>query len=261
MKRFTDTDIWKRPWFRELTPAEKCAFQYIRDNCDNAGVWIPDFSGAEFNIGEPVDWESLHQHVNKNIHVLESGKWWISDFCEFQFGELHEDTNNKAHKSHIALLKKHGLWPLQGHHRGPLGVPLEPQEKEKEKETVKVKEKVTEKAKEKETPPSADPRWAADSIELLIWHSFEKEYGSFIPDIQRNRDAIDKILHMARERGDPEPIVKGMMEKLKELKNNDNSRKGFWRDQPFLPMTLVSLFTQVWEKIRTETEPEEDIPF
>lgn len=258
MKRFTDTDIWKRPWFRKLTPAEKCAFQFIRDNCDNAGVWIPDYEGAEFNIGEPIDWNSLSGKVNGNIEILENGKWWIPDFCEFQFGELHEDTKNKAHISHIALLKKHGLWPLHAPHRDPLGIQeketlgvlLEPQEKETA--TVKAKEK----AKEKEPPEI----WENESIEKSVWVAFEKGYGTFMPDRDRQLDAIHKLLHAATSRGDPGEIIPRMMTKLKELKANDNSRKGFWRSQPFLPTTLVALFTQVWEQIRNDN-PEEDIPF
>jgi len=259
LKRFTDTEIWKRPWFRKLTPAEKCAFQYIKDNCDNAGVWIPDYEAAEFYIGESVDWESLLQQVNKNIQVLDSGKWWVPDFCEFQWGELREGTDNKAQRSYITLLKRHRLWPLEGpkeaptrgHTTGPLGS----QEKEKEKEKDLEKDKDKDKDKEKEKDGSSVPvRWPSESLEIATWFAFEKSYGGIMPDRERNRSAVDQIVHLARERGDPEVIIPKMMEKLLELKETDNGRKGFWKRQPFLPSTLVSLWARVWEEAKIEAQ-------
>lgn len=258
MKRFNDTDIWKRPWFRRLSPAEKCAFQFIRDNCDNAGVWIPDYEAAEFNIGESLDWDTLPEKVNENIRVLENGKWWIPDFCEFQFGELHEGTSNKAHKSHIALLKKHNLWPLHGDHRDSLGVQKGPLYEAQEKETVKAKEKAT--AKEQEPTEI----WENEIVEKATWQAFEKGYGSFLPNRDKELDAINQLLHKAKARGDPGVIIPKMMEKFLELKKTDNSKKGFWKYQPFLPSALAALWDRVWEVVKVdfeEQEEAEDIPF
>ncbi len=99
-----------------------------------------------------------------------------------------------------------------------------------------------------------NPRWPKDSLELSTWLAFEKTYGNIMPDRERNRDAVDKIIFMAKERGDPERIIKGMMEKLLELKQADNSKSGFWRKQPFLPATLVSLWARVWEEAKIEAQ-------
>ena len=125
-----------------LSSSEKIAFSYIKDKCDNAGVWIPNFKLAEFLIGEKIDWNNLIEKVNDNIQVLECGKWWISEFCDFQYGNLIEDSPNRAHQSYVNLLKKHNLWSLyqgafKGHRRGINAH----KEKDKDKDLDKDKEK------------------------------------------------------------------------------------------------------------------------
>ena len=136
-KRFTDTAIWDKVWYRTLLPAEKVAFNYIKDRCDNVGVWCPDIQLAEFVIGESIDWESFLSKLNSNIVVLDNGKWWLSDFCNFQYGELSDAC--KPHQSYIKLLKKHRLY--KGYTKGIHTL----KEKDKEKDKDKVKEKEKEK--------------------------------------------------------------------------------------------------------------------
>ena len=135
MKRFTDTTIWEKAWYMELTPTEKCAWSYLTDACDNVGVWKPNFRLANFVIGEAVNWDELVANVNGNIKVLEGGKWWLVDFVTFQYGVLKETC--KPHLSYIALLKKHSLW--KGYRKGINT--LQDKEKDKDKDLDKDKEK------------------------------------------------------------------------------------------------------------------------
>ena len=109
-KRFHDADKYDKPWYRKLTCAEKCAWDFITSKCDNVGVWTPDFEGGEFFIGEELDWDMFRERCNGNIDVLPDGKWWLTDFCIFQYAVLSEDTNSNALRSYINLLKKHKLW-------------------------------------------------------------------------------------------------------------------------------------------------------
>ena len=139
-KRFTDTAIWDRVWYRKLSPAEKVAFNYIKDRCDNVGVWCPDTELADFIIGEPIDWESFLSKLNSNIVVLNNGKWWLTDFCDFQYGQLSPDC--KPHQSYIKLLKKHTLW--EGYSKGIHTLQEKDKDKELDKELDKDKEKDTE---------------------------------------------------------------------------------------------------------------------
>jgi hypothetical protein len=135
MKRFTDTDIWKKQWFQDLTPKYKMAWFYLKDNCDNVGVWNVNFRLADFQIGAKINWEEFRTKTNGNIYIISDKKWWIVDFCNFQYGQLSEKSNSKPIQSYIALLKKHSLWIgyAEGIHTF--------QDKEKDKEQVKDKEK------------------------------------------------------------------------------------------------------------------------
>jgi hypothetical protein len=109
VKRFRDTGIWEKPWFRKLGLAEKAGWAFICDRCDNVGVWVPDLEAAEFFIGGKVDWEGLKNECNGNIEVLPDGKWWLMDFCLFQHGDLFERKPSSVVNSHLSLLEKHGL--------------------------------------------------------------------------------------------------------------------------------------------------------
>jgi len=133
-KRFTDTTIWTKPWFRKLKPVEKSAWFYITASCDSVGVWDADYELGNFIIGEQVEWSELIEKCNGNIDVLENGKWFLVDFCSFQYGPLNPSC--PPHRSYIALLEKHGL---KGYRKGIHTLVLRVQEKEKELEKDKDK--------------------------------------------------------------------------------------------------------------------------
>jgi len=131
-KRFVDTALWDKPWFRKLPPDEKEAWRFICDKCDTVGVWEAHTEIADAFIGAKVNWEHLREACNGNIEVMKNGKWHLVDFVSFQYGEL-VDTNN-AHRSYLSLLRKHGL---SGAGQG-LGSPWPaPLEKEKDKDILK----------------------------------------------------------------------------------------------------------------------------
>jgi len=104
--------------------------------CDCVGVWIPNKPQVEYLIGA-FDFESFPDRCNGNIVILPDGKWWLVDFCDYQYGELTETC--KPHKKYIALLRKYGLYDvvLKGYTKGMDTL----QEKEEEEEQEKEKEK------------------------------------------------------------------------------------------------------------------------
>lgn len=62
-KRFTDTDKWKKPYIRGLSPAHKLLWFYVTDDCDIAGLWIVDIEIAEIRTGCKYE---LHE-VNNGV--------------------------------------------------------------------------------------------------------------------------------------------------------------------------------------------------
>ena len=90
-----------------------------------------------------------------------------------------------------------------------------------------------------------------DDLEKSAWKAFEHGYANIMPDRDKQLDAIHKLTKLAGDRGDPAIIIPAMMAKLKELKDGDEK---FWKKQPFLPATLVSLWARIWEEAKIEAE-------
>ena len=108
-KRFTDSEKWKKKWFRELSPIHKCFWQYLLDSCNHAGIWEVDFYLAGVFIGRELDQKEVRDVFSKQYKILNRGsKWLIKDFIDFQYGELNP--SNRAHLSVINILKKQGAY-------------------------------------------------------------------------------------------------------------------------------------------------------
>lgn len=108
-KRFVDTDIWEKEWFMQLNPTEKCLVKYVRDKCDIAGIWKPNFILASYVIGDKVTLETLVGIDNGNqFQVLPDGKILCIDFVQFQYGsELNP--SSPIHKKILNLLSKYEI--------------------------------------------------------------------------------------------------------------------------------------------------------
>ena len=136
-KRFTETEKWKDPWFRKLSPEVKLFWLFLTDNCDSAGFWKKDYDLAAFFCGVEVNESFLssinaekERVINYKEHIL------IIDFIQFQYGTLSPDC--KPHKAVIDLLERHNS---KGYSKGkdtltiPLANPcLRVQDKDKDKD-------------------------------------------------------------------------------------------------------------------------------
>lgn len=108
MKRFTATEKWKDPWFRQLPTDLKCFWMYLCDDCDNAGVWDPDKDLASFLVGATLDLGRALNAFKGRVNVITNGKWHLTKFVEFQQGGPLT-TLNPAHKGITRLLVHHGI--------------------------------------------------------------------------------------------------------------------------------------------------------
>lgn len=121
----------------ELKPQFKLLYQYILDRCDSVGVWKPNTRLAEFFVsqGEEIDWDGFIMNMGDRLSVTDRGNYWLTKFCDFQYGDLHEGSKSNPVQSYIKLLKKHNLW--EGYSKGTATL----KEQEQEQDKVKVKEK------------------------------------------------------------------------------------------------------------------------
>jgi len=112
-KRFTDTDKWKRPWFRELDLKGKIIWNYLCDQCDHAGIWIADFDLMTFQVGFKVQESDLFKFLGHKVVKVEHDKFAIPSFFDFQYGDSKEGF--KAKQSAMKILIKYGLMDENGH--------------------------------------------------------------------------------------------------------------------------------------------------
>lgn len=105
-KRFTETNKWSDPWYRNLTVSQKCLWGYLCDNCDQSGVIDLDIDLAAFQIGAAITRKDIDA-LSKGIKYLSGGKLWIHNFIQFQYGKLSEEC--KPHKPVFACLKRNGI--------------------------------------------------------------------------------------------------------------------------------------------------------
>ena len=107
-KRFIDTKMWDKAWFRKLSPKYKAVWIYLITRCDHAGIWDADWEAAEFLIGESITYEELPDIIkNKMKPIQNEDQFFIESFVEFQYGVLKE--NSKPHLSVIKRLNEKGL--------------------------------------------------------------------------------------------------------------------------------------------------------
>ena len=101
-KRFIDTKIWDKAWFRKLSTKDKLVWIYLLGKCDHAGIWDADWELAEFIIGEPITYEDLPDVIKEKMEPINGEEqFFIPSFIDFQYGELKEHS-----KPHMSVLKR-----------------------------------------------------------------------------------------------------------------------------------------------------------
>ena len=152
-KRFTDTDLWKKEWFLRLPDLQRSLFLYIKDNCDCCGVYEANYMLLSFIFRKEITKEDILaiNETKTQIEFLNTNKFFLIDFCSFQYGELKPSC--KPHLKVIETLKKHSLFERvsKGY---PKGIQtLEEKGKEKEEEKDKEKEQLKEEEKKENIKP------------------------------------------------------------------------------------------------------------
>lgn len=104
MRRFTETQKWDDPWFRELAGSHKLVFLYILDRCNNAGFWEVDEAALGFHTKlEVKHFEGAFKALERGLQGA-SGWVWVKNFLKHQKNDQLNPAN-PAHRQIIALLK------------------------------------------------------------------------------------------------------------------------------------------------------------
>lgn len=155
-KRYTDTNKWGDPGFRNLPPKMKCCWDYVFSKCDQAGFWSPDFEAASFFIGEKVTLEEFKKSFDGKFIMLEKvNRILLLEFLSLQYAskknkEKRLNPDNKVHMSVISIFNTLApsmdyddllLYPLIDLNKLLASVCIDTKDKEKDKEKDKGKEK------------------------------------------------------------------------------------------------------------------------
>ena len=108
MKRFTDSDKWRDPWFRQLTPSGKVFYLFLCDNCDNAGVWERDDERFKWESGIAVEVDAHIEELGDRVEILDNGRILLPKFVLFQQGGPLSEAK-PPHRQIIKMLEKHAL--------------------------------------------------------------------------------------------------------------------------------------------------------
>ncbi len=65
-KRFTETTIWDEDWFLNLSNKEMLLWFYIKDNCDHAGIWKPNFKKFTLFAKSKINEMEFLNKINKD---------------------------------------------------------------------------------------------------------------------------------------------------------------------------------------------------
>lgn len=148
-KRFCDTEIFKKKWFRSLPTKYKTLFFFLFTNCDLAGVWEVDFEQVSFFVDKTIDEAKTLQLFEKHIIVIENGKkWFLKDFIPFQYGD-HLNEKSPVHKKIIDILSKYSINGDTLYNTLYDRVSDTAQEEDKDKEVEEAKEEEAPKLKRK----------------------------------------------------------------------------------------------------------------
>lgn len=112
MQRISNTDKWKDDWFLELSPYAKLVFNFLCDNCDEAGFYSlsANFMSKQIKI-EPKEVVEATKTLVKGVLFSSDRKMvWVKNFIFHQDNLPLEKGNQEHEKIKILLERKLDLF-------------------------------------------------------------------------------------------------------------------------------------------------------
>jgi uncharacterized phage protein (TIGR02220 family) len=118
MKRFTETEKWRDPWFVKLSGHAKLLWVYLTDNCDKIGLIHIDFRLVSRDCRLPINEKHITE-LGDRVQALGNYRYFLPKFIQFQYGDLSPDCN--PHKPILKLVQQHNLTRLALAYQYPTG--------------------------------------------------------------------------------------------------------------------------------------------
>ena len=106
VKRFIDSDIFSKRWFRMLSAEEKVLWLLITNQCTYDGFWEHDADVISFYCGYKG---TIPDVIIKKLGMIsvDDEQYFLKNWVTFQYGKLR--TNLRPHKRIIERIKNKGL--------------------------------------------------------------------------------------------------------------------------------------------------------
>lgn len=110
VKRLSDSEIWNKDWFLDLTDKQKLLVKFLFDNCDCAGIYEISKRMLRVCFEQPITREDFE--AIKQVQFIDENKIFIEDFIRFQYKVEVSELNPKftVHRGIIAKLTKYGIF-------------------------------------------------------------------------------------------------------------------------------------------------------
>ena len=114
--RFTEREKFRDKWYMNLTPVQKCIWEYIVSECDHAGILEFDIKMMSLQIGADITIEDLkYFEKSGKIQFIDNDVIFIPNFVLFQqrllsFEQLNP--KNRCHKSILERFEKYKISPM-----------------------------------------------------------------------------------------------------------------------------------------------------
>jgi len=109
MKKFTDSEKWRDPWFRSLDLQTKTLWTFLLDEVDNAGIWELDVDYFQYATGIKKDLSELLSKLGDRVVLLPDERHLlVPKYCFYQQGGFLTESK-PAHRRIFQLLQRHDL--------------------------------------------------------------------------------------------------------------------------------------------------------
>ena len=217
-KRLSDTEIWRKDWFLDLSIKQKLLVKFLFDNCDCAGIYEISYRTLRNCFNEEItkkDFEGL-----KQIKFLNENTIFIEDFIKFQYNCEISNLNPKysVHRGIIKILNKYGLFETLTQGLGnPSIVRVLDKDKDKDKDNtinlhINTSNYNNNDEKIKKLDPYVNP----------IGEFFKSEYKKIIGTTPRLSSLdCNRLIELAAENPDIKEIIPIAINRLKTIDFKD----------------------------------------